>query len=112
MPQARSTQKSASGAPGVKILITAASLAASLGGWAVFNYGEAGAVGAVSSQPAQQQSVVELNLPPLPTLVPPPAQSVLTAGSQPNELAAAPAALPALRVVSAPPPVTMTRSSR
>ncbi|MBI4771874.1 MAG: hypothetical protein HY784_16045, partial [Chloroflexi bacterium] len=54
----------------------------------------------------------ELNLPPLPTLVPPPAQSVLTAGSQPNELAAAPAALPALRVVSAPPPVTMTRSSR
>jgi hypothetical protein len=108
---------SRSGAPGVKMLITAASLAATLGGWAVFAYTEARPI---TSQPqpavialASRASVTALNLPPMPTLVPLPDPSAIAAGSQSSAAPAAPPA-PTLRVVSAPPPapVTLTQSSR
>ena len=119
MTQARSPKPS--GAPGVKTLITAASLAATLGGWALLALQQVESAAAVTptTPPAQPNPVAALNLPPLPTIVPPPAQSAVLgsasggAGSDPGVFSVAPPPAPAdLRVVSAPPPVTNTQSSR
>jgi hypothetical protein len=87
-------------------LITAAALAGTLGGWALFTLKQEAA--ALMAPPTS----VVLQLPPMPTLI---ARSV-AAGVAPVAQAAAPA--PRLRQVSAPAfssapaPVTVTRSSR
>lgn len=92
-----SNAKPANGVPGVKLLITATALAATLGGWAAF---------ASSQTPTTANQTVAsnntLHLPPLPTLVAP-AGSSNTTISQP---ATRQRALPWL------PPSATTRSSR
>ncbi len=105
------------GAPGVKTFITAASLAATLGGWALLTLKPSAAADAATPTgvpPAPTRSVVTLNLPPLPTLVPAPDLPAPVIGGLPSAPmeAGAPAGQPALRQVSAPPPVTNTGSSR
>lgn len=137
MPPAKAASKS-TGTPGVKLFITAASLAATLGGWALLSSAE-------KSQPAAQPMVVPLTLtpqvetqtlsiklPPLPTLVPQTTQPQIVTVNNAAPRAAAPAAPAApapltLRAVSAPlqhggggaagatsapAPVVNTRSSR
>jgi hypothetical protein len=117
-------KKPNSGAPGVKLLITAASLAATLGGWAVISSQEAKPAPA----PAPEQAVapvVTIKLAPLPTLVPPATlQPRLVTVNQPRPAAAAPQPAPSNGIVlrdvsapalpdrSAPAPVANTRSSR
>ena len=78
MSQSRPTKRLAAGAPGMKALITAASLAATLGGWATLATEQAPATADVEA-PSADVSVVErpaaeitLNLPPLPTIAAPP----------------------------------------
>ncbi|HZY43414.1 MAG TPA: hypothetical protein VFF70_01590 [Anaerolineae bacterium] len=142
MPPSKSSGRPASGAPGVKMLITAASLAATVGGWAMLSNTE-GVSSSTTSTPALPPATtasLTVKLQPLPTLVPPPdpksiainAQSVIRSSSN-QQVAAAPAqAEPApqvsgLRIVSAPsvvsggggssvagapPPATTTRSSK
>jgi hypothetical protein len=105
------TQKSKrvpSGAPATKWFITAASVAAMLGGWVAF-----------SSQPATNEADIatqilatNLRLEPIPTLVPAPTgrqKAILTSDTAGN----AQTSLPTLRSVSAPQPrpITVTRSS-
>jgi hypothetical protein len=129
MPSVRPSKKSNTGVPGVKLLITAASLAATVGGWALISAKETQP--AQPAQPSSTTQVVEpvfsLKLAPLPTLVPPSQAQVVTI-SNPRAAAAAPqpaAAAPqtasqptlVLRDVSAPAPAapapaTNTRSSR
>ena len=136
MPPAKTASKS-TGTPGVKLFITAASLAATLGGWALLSSAE-------ESQPAAQMVVpptpapqietqtLSIKLPPLPTLVPRAIQPQIVTVNNAAPRAAAPAAPAApapltLRAVSAPPqhsgggaagaasapaPVVNTRSSR
>ena len=141
-PSQSSNKRPATGVPGVKMLITAASVAATVGGWALLS-----AKATVPVTQSQSASVVApqkplvirtIDLAPMPTLVPPPAQSAIIPAWQPGassdtRQAAAPApapapvapALPALRVVtvsspssggggggSAPAPVTTTHSSK
>lgn len=111
---------------GVKLLITAASLTATLGGWALLSAAE------VKPAPAVPVTSLAIRLMPLPTLVPPltaqttvihnstvPAASSPSGSARPTAAQAAPvAAQPVLRDVSAPPPaaapapVVKTRSSR
>jgi hypothetical protein len=106
MQQTRPAKRPASAAPGVKALITAAALAGTLGGWALFTIKQE-----ATALMAPPTSVV-LQLPPMPTLV----ARFDAAGVAPVAQAAAPA--PRLRQVSAPAlssspsPVTVTRSSR
>ena len=98
-----------SGATVTKWFITAASVAAMLGGWAVF-----------SSEPptsktdlASQTMAIGLGLEPIPTLVP--TREVRQNGILSNqETTNTQTSLPTLRSVSAPQPkpVTVTRSSR
>ena len=142
MPQSRATKRLAAGAPGMKALITAASLAATLGGWATLAIEQAPTTAGVEAPLAdfsvadRPAAEITLNLAPLPTIAapPPPPPSIVIerpsiatgrpaapAAAQPVPMAqpVAPAAQPApavnlpLRVVSAPPnPITRTRSSR
>ena len=123
MPPAKSNSKSSS-TPGVKMFITAASLAATLGGWALLSAKEAKPAAQSSTLPDAPQTALQaasqagastrlINLAPLPTLVPlaPHTQLVTashTTASRPIAQPAAPIqqAAPAplaLRVVSAPP---------
>lgn len=138
MTSPKSTKRAATTVPGVKLLITAASFAATIGGWALI-----GAKDNSTVQPAdvstttaialpQPVSALTIKLEPLPTLVPQPTpQSQLVIANNrpvvaarpanPQPVAAAPA-LPALRVVTAPDgggggggapaPATTTRSSK
>ena len=140
MTASRSPKRS--GPSGVKVLITAASLAATVGGWATLSAKEGLSSATQPTTPITPTSAaatVSLDLPPLPTLVPAPAQQPViitsnrppvSSGGQRPAAASAPAPAPApgqgLRVVSAPPvqvgggggsvaapaPVTNTRSSR
>jgi hypothetical protein len=132
MTSAKSSKKPATSAPGVKLLITAASLAATLGGWAVISAQEPKPAAAPTLAPAQVAApVVTIKLAPLPTLVPPLApQPQLVTINQPRPAAVAAAPQPAaantivLRDVSAPQvnaggsaasapaPVVNTKSSR
>ena len=110
MAPAKPSKKPATHAPGVKLLITAASLAATLGGWAVISAKEPKPTAApVSAQVTAP--VVTINLAPLPTLVPPitlQPRSQLVTIDQPRPAAAAAAPQSAaptelvLRDVSAP----------
>lgn len=109
--------------PAANALITIASLTATLGGWAHFTVqevrlAEAEAAQWAARQPAIVESVADttvLNLPPIPTVVPPPDNADLPA----TQAAVTVPTAPALRSVSAPPPavrapapVASTRSSR
>jgi hypothetical protein len=100
--------------PGVKLLITAASFAATIGGWALIGAKDNSAAQSAASSAAVPQpvSALTIKLEPLPTLVPQPTlQSQLVTASNrpvaaarpanPQPVAAAPA-LPALRVVTVP----------
>jgi hypothetical protein len=117
MTQSRPTKKLAGGAPGAKALITAASLALAIGGWAGLARTQpapasAGPTGNASSGAAAPS--VDPGLGPLPTIVPPPALDIASVGGSPvgrSPVAAPQASLP-LRSVSAPRPVARTRSSR
>jgi hypothetical protein len=138
MPPSKSAGRPASGAPGIKMLITAASLAATVGGWAMLSNAESAASSSAPG-PAQSTTALSIKLAPLPTLVPPPDpktiainfQSAVVPGSnQPvaAPAAAAPSQIAGLRVVNAPAgvsggsaggsvtgapaPVTTTRSSK
>jgi len=129
MPSAKPAKKPNSGAPGVKLLITAASLAATLGGWAVISGQEAKPAPAPRPEPALVPEVT-IKLAPLPTLVPEVTpQSQLVMVNRPRPAAAAPQpAAPSTLVLrdvsapaprdagasgqSAPAPVVNTRSSR
>lgn len=63
-----------SGAGNVKILLTAASVAAVMGGWAVLTvYSAPGGNGQSSEPTAIVETTQRVELPPLPTLLPPPA---------------------------------------
>jgi len=105
-----------SSAPGAKVLITAASIAAVLGGWAGLTIQHNQGGGSLQVTNATFPGEVLTNLPPLPTLIPQPSgltvnstqvlaqNSTLLNNSQP---------FPALRAVQAPPqPLAITRSSR
>jgi len=106
MTPPRPTKRPGSAAPGIKLLISAAALAGTIGGWALFTLKQEAA--ALATTPPS----LALELPPLPTLVARSSAPEVAAVGQ----AAAPA--PALRRVSAPAfssapaPVTITRSSR
>jgi hypothetical protein len=133
MASAKSSKRPATSAPGVKTLITAASLAATLGGWALISAKEPQP--ATALVPVQVAApAVTIKLAPLPTLVPPiTPQPQLVTIDQPHPAAAAPvSAAPQLTAptelvlrdvsapqvrsggsaASAPAPVVNTRSSR
>jgi hypothetical protein len=120
MPTSKpSGNRPASSTPGVKMLITATSLVATIGGWAVLSNQE-GASSSTSSTPtsnsAQPATALTVQLPPLPTLIPPPDPKTLAINTQPAivpsskrqavapaQAAAAPAPqIAGLRVVAAP----------
>jgi hypothetical protein len=74
MTKPRHTGRRASGAPGVKALITAASLAATLGGWAALTHTQPEAADNASLPPpsplAALRPATDIALGPLPTVVP------------------------------------------
>lgn len=100
--------------PGLKVLISAGALAATLGGWAVFGIKNAGAAGGATVSAPGQPIPPELAVlaQPLPTVVPPPAVlSVDVPAIQPTPMRRI------LRAVSIPPPEpaepdAVSRSSR
>jgi|WetSurMetagenome_2_1015567.scaffolds.fasta_scaffold36258_4 hypothetical protein len=110
MATSKPAKKSATSAPGVKLLITAASLAATLGGWAIISAKEPKPTAAPMPEQVAAAAVT-IKLAPLPTLVPPitpqPRPQLVTIG-QPRPAAVAAAPQPAaatelvLRDVSAP----------
>ena len=107
MTPPRPAKRPGSAAPGIKLLISAAALAGTIGGWALFTLKQEAA--ALMAPPPS----LALALAPLPTLV---ARSSVPEVAAVGQAVAAPA--PALRRVSAPAfssapaPVTITRSSR
>jgi len=108
MATGKPSKKPATSAPGVKLLITAASLAATLGGWAMISAEEPEPTPTPAPAPVQAAApAVTIKLAPLPTLVPPitPQPQVVTV-NQPRAAASAPQpAAPTelvLRDVSAP----------
>jgi hypothetical protein len=127
MTLGKPSKKPATSAPGVKMLITAASLAATLGGWAVLSAQEQKPAPAPAPKQAAVPAVT-IKLAPLPTLVPPiTPQPQLVTINRPRPAAGAPQPVAppdtlVLREVSAPQvnrggsaapaPVTNTRSSR
>lgn len=126
MTSTKPAKKPNSSAPGVKMLITAASVAATLGGWALISSNEAKTAPTFTSTPDQVAApAMTIKLAPLPTLVPPiTPQSQLVTVNRSRHAAAAPqpaasntivlrdVSAPALPSRSAPAPVTNTRSSR
>jgi hypothetical protein len=107
----------------IKLVISAAAVATTLGGWVALTAGEA-PLARVAGQPAPAAVAAAppawlLAPPPIPALPEVAALAVNGTGSPPQMLAAAPVAAAApLRAVSAPPaparpaPITVTRSSR
>ncbi len=105
---AKKSKRSPSGAPATKWFITAASIAAMLGGWVAFSSQPADGV-----DPATKILEADLGLEPIPTLVPAPASrqnAIRSDDSSSNSQTS----LPTLRSVTAPrpAPITVTRSSR
>ena len=107
MSPVKSSKKSNTGGPGVKLLITATSLAATVGGWALISAKEttpaqpaqpAAAAQAVAPQVAAAP-VFSIKLAPLPTLVP-------AMGSQPQIVTVSNA-----RAASAPRPAAVAAQS-
>jgi hypothetical protein len=121
MTQPRPTKQRTHGTSGAKALITAASLALTIGGWAGLAHtraapgaGEPPAVAVTTDRPW-----AELGLDPLPTIVPAPGPGTasvpnISLSSPPISApqAGMPAASVPLRPVGAPRPVARTRSSR
>lgn len=104
---------------GTNMLITAASLALTLSGWAVLTGTEVEPVQAVAVPLPSPAPVVRVELPVLPTLVPAPNWNDIPAPvavkpplSRPAVVAAAPAPRRVVTLARAPRPVTRTRSSR
>lgn len=133
MKPTKPVKKPSTNAPGVKLLITAASLAATLGGWALISSTETKPASVPTPAPTLNQAAapaVIIKLAPLPTLVPEvtPQSHIVTVNRPRSAPAAAAAPQPAapttlvLRDVSAPQvnggrsaapaPVANTRSSR
>ncbi len=126
MTASKPAKKPNTSAPDVKVLITAVSLAATLGGWALISSGEAQPAQVPAPAPEQATTAaITIKLAPLPTLVPPlTPQPQLVTINQPRQAAAAPqpaapttlvlrdVSAPALPSRSAPAPVASTRSSR
>ncbi len=137
MASQKSAKKPATTAPGMKMLIAAASVAATLGGWALISSNEKPPAVTESPAPiaaAVEDKVIKINLEPLPTLVPViTPQSQVVAVNRPRAAASAvqsapaPQPAPATELVlrdvsapalstgrssSAPAPVTSTKSSR
>ncbi len=129
MTSSKPAKKPNTSAPGMKLLITAASLAATLGGWALISGNEARPAPSPTLAPERMEApIVTIKLAPLPTLVPPVTpQPRLATANHPHPAAAAapqPAPAPANEIVlrdvsapalpdrSAPGPVVNTRSSR
>ena len=129
MTSGKPAKKPKTSAPGVKMLITATSLAATLGGWALIS--STAAQPAPAPDPAPEQTsntTVTIKFAPLPTLVPPltPQPQMVTidqprpaapAASAPqpapaNTIVLRDVSAPALPSRSAPASVTNTRSSR
>lgn len=113
MPPVKPSQKPNTGTPGVKMLITAASLAATVGGWALISAKETKPMPAVQPPAAAQAvaPVLSIKLAPLPTLVPAMASQaqIVTvsnqrAASAPRPAVAVPQPALVLRDVSAPAP--------
>ncbi len=120
MPPTKSAGRSATSAPGVKLFITAASLAATVGGWALISAEESVPLPAPNPPVAtlttatRAAPVVSIKFDPLPTLVPQPTRQTQVAAVNTRPAATtsnsaqavaqplAPAALPALRVVGIP----------
>ncbi|MDO8672669.1 MAG: hypothetical protein Q7O66_14760 [Dehalococcoidia bacterium] len=101
----------------IKLLIAAATLASTIGGWAVIAKDEQGRIWEApptASASGQQASDPFLSLPPLPTLVPITVDGKSTGGSntptQMTVLSPAPSLLPAIS--QARRPAAITRSSR
>lgn len=122
-PPSPARQRPATGAPGVKLLITVGTIAGTVAGWTIFTEQEkAATLPAQANLPADSSTAVQAlaaGLSPIPTLVPQPSLGgAASVEAQPSsDLTSAPVIVqqaPALRVVSQPPafPVTRTRTSR
>jgi len=133
MPPVKPSKKPNTGVPAVKMLVTAASLAVTVGGWALISAKETKPV-QQPTQPATSAQVVapvlSIKLAPLPTLVPPGQAQIITVSNpraasapRPAVQVAAPQSAPQPALVlrdvsapapasSAPAPATKTRSSR
>ena len=115
MTQTRNSKRPAAGAPVAKLAITAASVAAVLGGWAVFSAPD---YPVANAGQVVEQLAAEWNLPAIPTLVAPPDGWQLPSHSRRQPAASQPPAsqsdFQGLRSVSpfSPSPLTTTRSSR
>ncbi len=124
MTQARSPKRNTSGVTGIKMLITASALAATVGGWSALAFDEHRNVVALQPAPAPviaaaqanvsppvEAAVIAVDFPPVPTLVPRPEVTVVARQQSNNQQAVyvqpAPqpqvAAAPVLRSVGAPP---------
>jgi len=133
MPPVKPTKRPTTSTSGVKMLISAASVAATIGGWALIGATTAPVTPpTVATQATQLAPTFSIKLEPLPTLVPPPARSpqLVTVRNQTSPMprqqtvvqAPAQPAMPALRVVNmpssggghggSPAPAATTRSSR
>lgn len=118
MPPIKPSKKPNTGGPGVKMLITAASLAATVGGWALISAKETAPV--QPTQPIQPPAsaqvvapVFSIKLAPLPTLVPAMAsQAQIITVSNPRAAASAPRPAAAAQVAApqaAPQPALVLR---
>lgn len=110
MPPVKPGKKSNAGVPGVKLLITAASLAATVGGWALISAKETQPVQSEQPLPlpASTQAaapILMIKLAPLPTLVPPSQAQIITVSNPRVAAAPKPAvAVQAAAPQSVPPP--------
>ena len=110
--QPRSAKRPPTGVPGVKMLITAGALAATMLGWAMLTAKDRVAamtppvVASVSAPPP----AFALDLPPIPTLVPPVQPAPVIANPQPQPSVGLAQSAPPLRSVSMP--MTVSQSSR
>ena len=106
MKPTKPVKKPRANAPGVKLLITAASVAATLGGWALISSNEPKPVPVPTPAPATDEAaapVVTIKLAQLPTLVPEVAlQSQIVTVNRPRAAAVRAAAV-AAPVAAAPP---------
>jgi hypothetical protein len=102
MPPVKPNKKPNTGVPGVKMLIAAASLAATVGGWALISAKETQPVQPVQPTASAQvvAPVLSIKLAPLPTLVPPGQAQIITVN---NPRAAAAVAQPAVAAAQAAP---------
>ncbi len=109
MPPVKSSKKPNTGTPGVKLLITAASLAATVGGWALISAKETKPAPPPAAAQAGAAQVVapvfSVKLAPLPTLVPAmvPQAQIVTVSNQRAASAPRPAAVAAQPAAQAAP---------